>query len=77
MHPQDADKNTILAMHCGIETRGCVIVGDAGRLITTIGVSDLLIIQDGDATLIADRREEGTVKALVEALKQKGLEAHL
>ena len=52
-------------------------VGDPGKLITTIGVSNLLIIQDGDATLVADRREEGTVKQLVELLKKKGLEKYL
>jgi mannose-1-phosphate guanylyltransferase len=77
MHPQDAHDNTVLATHCGINTRGCVIVGDPGKLITTIGVDNLLIIQDGDATLVADRREEGTVKALVEQMKQKGLESYL
>jgi mannose-1-phosphate guanylyltransferase len=77
LHAQDADDNTVLAAHCGIHTRGCVIVGDPGKLITTIGVSNLLIIQDGDATLVADRREEGTVKALVEQMKLKGLESYL
>jgi mannose-1-phosphate guanylyltransferase len=77
MHPQDAHDNTILATHSGINTTGCVIVGDAGKLITTIGVSNLLIIQDGDATLVADRREESTVKALVEQMKKKGLESYL
>jgi mannose-1-phosphate guanylyltransferase len=77
MHPQDAEDNTVLATHCGIYTRGCVIVGDPGKLITTIGVSNLLIIQDGDATLVADRREEGTVKALVEQMKLRGLESYL
>ena len=77
MHPQDADDNTVLATHCGIQTRRCVIVGDHGKLITTIGVNNLLIIQDGDATLVADKREEGTVKALVEQLKQKGMESYL
>jgi mannose-1-phosphate guanylyltransferase len=77
MHLQDADNNTVLATHCGIHTHGCVIVGDPGKLITTIGVNNLLIIQDGDATLVADRREEGTVKALVEQMKQRGLESYL
>jgi mannose-1-phosphate guanylyltransferase len=77
MHPQDADGNTVLATHCGLHTRGCVIVGDAGRLIATVGVNDLLVIQDGDATLVADRREEGAVKQLVELLKKKGLEHYL
>ncbi len=77
MNPQDADGNTILAAHAGVDTKGCVIVGDAGRLIATIGVSNLLIIQDGDATLVADRREEGAVKQLVELLQKKGLEKYL
>jgi mannose-1-phosphate guanylyltransferase len=77
MHPQDADGNTVLATHSGLQTRSCVIVGDPDRLIATVGVSNLLIVQDGDATLVADRREEGTVKQLVELLKKKGLEKYL
>ena len=67
----------MLGEHCGVNTKGCVIVGDAGRMIATIGVDNLLIIQDGNATLVADRREESGVKKLVELLKQKGLEKYL
>jgi mannose-1-phosphate guanylyltransferase len=77
MRPQDADGNTIQALHVAINTRNCVIVGDEDRLIATIGVSDLLIIQDGDATLVAHRSEEGTIKQMVELLRKKGLEKHL
>jgi mannose-1-phosphate guanylyltransferase len=77
MHPQDADGNTVLATHCGVNTSRCVILGDAGKLITTIGVRDLIIVQDGDATLVADRRDEGAVKQLVEKLKQQGLGKYL
>jgi mannose-1-phosphate guanylyltransferase len=77
MSPQDADHNTILANHCGLKTNRCIIVGDAAKLITTIGIENLVIVQDGDATLIADRRDEGTVKQLVDLLKKKGLEKYL
>jgi mannose-1-phosphate guanylyltransferase len=77
LHAQDADGNTIDATHTGLNTSNCVIVGERGKLITTIGVSNLLIIQDGDAILVADRREEATVKQLVERLKQKGLDKYL
>jgi mannose-1-phosphate guanylyltransferase len=77
MNPQDAHGNTVLGTHCGINTDNCVIVGDAGHVIATIGIDNLLIVQDGDATLVADRREEGTVKQLVDLLKQKGLDKHL
>jgi mannose-1-phosphate guanylyltransferase len=76
-NPQDAQGNTVQAQHVGINTSGCVIVADAGHLIATIGVSNLLIIQDGDATLIADRRDEGTVKEIVARLKAGGLEKYL
>ena len=77
MHPQDGDNNTILAKHCGITTKNCVIVGDSDMLLTTVGVENLLIVQDGDAILVADRREEGTVKNLVDLLRKKGLERYL
>ena len=75
---QDKDGNTVLApQYCGLKTHNCVIVGEPGRLLTTIGVKDLLIIQDGDATLVADRLDEGTVKQLVEELQRRGLEKYL
>lgn len=69
-NPQDADGNTVRAKHLGIKTKQCVIVADPGHLIATIGVSDLVIVQDGNATLIANRAEEGTVKEIVEMLKK-------
>ncbi len=76
-HPQDAHDNTVLANHIGIDTHNCVIVGEEGKLITTVGVSDLIIIQDGDAILVAQRHDEGSIKKLVEQLKSRGLEKHL
>ncbi len=77
LHAQDAEGNTVLATHCGVGTRSCVIVADEGHLIATAGVEDLLIIQDGNATLVAHRRDEATVKQIVELLRKKGLEKHL
>jgi mannose-1-phosphate guanylyltransferase len=77
MHPQDAAGNTVLATHAGLDTKNCVIVGDAGEVVATIGVENLLIIRDGDATLVANRAHEGTVKQLVDLLKTKGLGKYL
>jgi mannose-1-phosphate guanylyltransferase len=77
MNPQDADHNTIRASHCGINTRHCLIVGDPGRLIATANVEHLIIVQDGDATLIADKRDEAAIKQLVNQLKLQGWEQYL
>lgn len=77
-NPQDKHGNTVRGLHQGINTSGCVIVSDVDHLIATIGVSNLLIIQDGNATLIADRRDEGNVKEIVELLKKTpGMEKYL
>ena len=77
LHPQDADHNTVLAQHAGLKTRRCVIAADSGHLVATVGVEDLLIIQDGNATLVAHRRDESTIKQLVELLKKQRLEDYL
>lgn len=76
-HPQDAHDNTVLANHLGIDTKRCVIVGNQDKLIATLGVSDLIIIQDGDAILVVHRQVEGNIKKIVEQLKARGLENYL
>jgi len=68
-NPQDADHNTVQALHCGVKTTNCVIVGDPDRVIGTYGVSNLLIVQDGNALLVADRKYEGEVKEIVDKLR--------
>lgn len=70
-NPQDAAGNTIQGRHLGIDTRGCVIAGEGKHLIATINVSDLLIVQVGDATLVARKQDEARVKEIVERLKQE------
>lgn len=76
-NPQDAHGNTVQALHAGVDTAGCVIVSDADHLVGTLGVRDLIIIQNGNATLVATKENEGEVKKLVDAIKAKGLGAYL
>ncbi|MFM8275198.1 MAG: mannose-1-phosphate guanylyltransferase [Gemmata sp.] len=71
-NPQDANHNTVQANHLGIETSKCVVVGDPKTLIATYGVSNLLIVHDGNAILVADRKYEDKVKEIVDALKKSG-----
>jgi len=74
LHPQDGQGNTILARHVGVDSSGCVIVAEPGKLIATLGLSNLVIVQDGDCILIADRSKESEVKKIVEQLGKQGLE---
>ena len=76
-HPADENGNHVLARHAGLDTRNCIVVGDEGHLITTVGVENLIVVHTHDATLICDRRRAGHVKMLVDLLKAQGLETHL
>lgn len=77
LHPQDTQGNTVLGTHHGIDTKNCVVVGDASKFIATIGIDDLLIIQDGDCTLVAHRSRESDVKLVVEELRRRRQDKHL
>ena len=72
-NPQDAGGNTVQGLHAGVDTSGCVIVSDPDHLVGTLGVTDLIVIQSGNATLVAPKDREGEVKKLVDAIKAKGL----
>jgi mannose-1-phosphate guanylyltransferase len=45
-----------------------------GKLVALVGVRDLIVIDTGDAILVADRERSGEVKAVVERLRQDGRE---
>jgi mannose-1-phosphate guanylyltransferase len=72
-NPQDAHGNTVQGLHCGVDTEQCVIVSDDNHLIGTLGVKDLIIIRDGNATLVTTRKHESEVKKLVDKIKAEGL----
>ena len=77
LHDQTADGNTLVGAHCGLDTRTSIVITDSGHLVATLGVDNLIIVQSGNAALIADRREEERVKQLVERIREQGLADYL
>ena len=65
----DKDNNLIQSDWEGIDTGNCIIINDKG-IISTIGVSNLIIIKHGDSILISDKAREQEVKKIVKALKE-------
>lgn len=70
-NPQDADENTTQGRTLLIDSTGCVVSAEGDNLIATIGVHDLLVIQAGNATLVARKQDEARVKEIVERLKKE------
>lgn len=73
----DADGNTIDGKHLGIDTRGTIVRGPADHLIVTVGLSDCIVVHTPDATLVADKRDEESVRKVVELLEERGLDEYL
>ena len=58
------------------DTRGSLVFGDR-RLIATLGVDDLVIVDTEDALLVADRSRSQDVREVVEDLKRANRSEHL
>ncbi len=50
-----------------------MIVSDGDHQIGTLGVKELIIIREGNATLVTTRKHQSEVKKLVDEMKRKGL----
>ncbi len=69
--PADEQGNSVVGPHLGIDTQRTLVFGEK-RLIATIGVHDLVIVDTEDALLVCSKTEEQRVKELVEHLKAIG-----
>jgi mannose-1-phosphate guanylyltransferase len=72
VHGQDADGNTIRGKHLGWNTRGAIIRSSDDHLVVTMGVEDLIIVHTPDVTLVADKRDEESIRRMVEELSARG-----
>lgn len=75
--PADADGNVVAATLVAHDARRNVVVSDPGTLVALVGVEDLIVIQAGDAVLVAPRSRAQDVKEIVKQLEALKLEPYL
>ena len=68
--PTDREGNTIVGPHVGIDTRETVVFGGK-RLIATIGLEGMVIVDTEDALLVCPRDREQEVRAIVRQLERE------
>jgi mannose-1-phosphate guanylyltransferase len=71
--PGNADGNIVIgADHLGMDTRDTLICSDkTGRLVVTIGVEGLVVVDTGDALMICSRQNSQKLREMVAVLKQE------
>ncbi len=74
--PADGEGNVVVGQHIGLDTKGCLIHGTR-RLVTTIGLEDMIVVDTKDALLVCPRERAQEVRDLVRKLKGSGKEEYL
>ena len=68
--PPDEDGNIIKSEHVGIDTKNTIIYGN--KLITTVGLENMIVVNTEDALLICPKSRAQDVKEIVEILRENG-----
>jgi mannose-1-phosphate guanylyltransferase len=70
---KDGNGNIVKALNSKIDTRECIIFGE-NRLIATIGVDNLIIVDTGDVVLVCDKSRDQDIKELLKIIvEEQGL----
>jgi mannose-1-phosphate guanylyltransferase len=70
--PRDEHDNVLPVGAVGIDATGNYALTPEGKLVALIGVTDLLIVDSGDALLVVPRDRAQDVREIVERLRERG-----
>ena len=74
--PKDKAGNVVGGRVVDIDSQRSVVYGDR-RVVATIGLTDMVVVDTPDATLVCPKSRAQDVKRIVDILKQQGAPEHL
>ena len=69
LHDADENGNIKIGSQINLDTKNCITYS-SGRLLATIGLENIVVIETGDAVLVCDKSKVQDVKKVVEKLKE-------
>lgn len=76
MKEADAEGNTRYGETVCVDSRDCIIYG-TDKLVATIGLTDMIVVQTKDAVLVCPKERAQEVKTVVDQLADQGRERYL
>jgi len=73
---RDEKGNTCRGDTISLDTRNSYILAE-NRLVATLGVEDLVVVETRDAVLVADRKKSQEIKSVVRAIEQSKRSEHI
>ncbi len=74
--PGDEDGNVVTGRHLGVDTKR-TLVYSPHRLVTTVGLTDMIVVDTGDVLLVCPQDRAQDVKKIVDELKARGEGSYL
>lgn len=74
--PGDGDGNVVTGHHLGLDTKR-TLVYSPHRLVATVGLEDMIVVDTGDALLVCPKDRAQDVKKIVDELKAQSEDAYL
>lgn len=76
MHEEDADGNVVVGNCVNIDTKNSVVYS-SGRLVTTLGLDNVVVVETEDGIMVCNKERVQDVKLIVEKLKEEGKKEYL
>lgn len=73
----DDDGNTIVGKHLGFNTNGTIVRTDDEHLVVTLGLKDCIVVHTDNATLVANKNDEESIRKVVKELEERGWSEYL
>lgn len=73
----DENGNTTIGRFLGVDTKGSIIRTSGDHLVVTLGLEDCIVVHTPDATLVANKHHEESVRKVVQLLEQRGWTEYL
>lgn len=74
LQEENKEDNVVKGDHLSIDCEDCLIYGRKKKMIATLGLKDVVIIDTDDALLVADKSRDFEIKKIIEKLKEEGRE---
>lgn len=74
---KDENGNVIEGRHITVDTKNCLILGAEDKIVATIGIEDLIVVDTEEALLICHKDRVQDVKQIVDSLREHNMEQYL
>ncbi len=78
MSLQSTDERNLIKGQCvSVDTHNTLVYGPKDKIIATLGINDMIIVDTGDALLVCPQGRAQDVKKIVGRLEEQGLDSYL